>query len=573
MSAHTVKFYDVTCREGPQTPYVTLSVDDKLKIIGLIREAGGDEAEIGWVGANPTDDNLAARLSQDSEEKSVYTFCRTVLAGKAVDDDKLLQIALGFQDRACYFGKGWDYQVENILGTTLDENLRMISETVQEAVNRGQRVVFDIEHFFDGYKENPNYALACVRAAHEAGASRIALCDTRGVTPPDEVYSIVKATVAAFPDAEFDMHAHNDLGCAVANSYLAVLAGCKNVHTVLGYGIGERAGNACLFPLAVMLAQKGYDTGISDDQRAQFGRIYNDVNKLLGCTPCPHDPVVGERVFWHTSGPHQAAVLRDPRSYEGFSPDSVGNKRYLPPSNQMGKHLAESILRETELLTENEEEKLQQAAVALAAFAKEEERKGYSFAEAPENLWLHAKQLIRPEDHPFTCKSFKATSAHNEKGHISKAEVEVELKGKSVRETAVSTEGPVDALNLALHAALEPVFPELRNRTLKTFTVKNIDFHEGTKSSTRVIVEMTQENGTTRTWKTMGVSTNVLSASVEALSKAYTYYLWFVCKHKLKDSLEDTFAAMPSKSVQHEKGSAQPKRISSGQRLKEPANG
>ncbi len=532
MSAHPddnkVVLYDVTLRDGAQTPGVAMSLDDKKTIIGWLRELGLAHIEAGWPGTNPVDDELYENLPA-FDDVHYYAFGMTHRKNVSAKEDGLLQGVIKSPANVCLFGKCWD--VEKSLGVSPEQNCELIRSSVAEAVRQGKEAVFDAEHFFDGYKENPEQAFKYLEAAVNGGASWLVLCETRGAATPDEVAKAARAVKEKFPDVKLGIHAHNDFGMANANSLAAVQAGCRMVQGTL-CGLGERAGNADLLQLIPLLRLKGYDVGVTDEQQKKITPFAKKLAERLSFSIDPTTPVYGEDAYCHQGGVHS----KTPELYEAITPESVGNERRTPLSSQTGRENVIRLLRKAELLNGMDEKQVKDVAGKVLKYIKEKAAKGYDFKNAVANVLLHAKKVIHPQPAPFEVLGFSVGVETNKNLDLSTAKINVRVKGKTVSAEATSEKGPVNALDKALHTALEPYFPELKNRTLDKFDVKSTDRHEGTESKIRVWVEMSSadSDGDAKSWQTMGVSENILKASLEALVKGYQYYLCMVCDPRLK---------------------------------------
>ena len=337
MSDNRIWLFDTTLRDGGQTRGVDFSKADKIAISAALDEIGIDYIEGGWPGANPTDDAFFGDPPKTAKARMV-AFGMTRRGGRSTANDPGLNAVLDADVPAtCLVGKTWDFHVETAINTTLEENLEMIRQSVAAAAERGRESMFDCEHFFDGYKNNPDYALDCVRAAHEGGASWVVLCDTNGGALPNEVFEIVSAVHAALPEVRLGIHCHNDAGVAVANSLAAIRAGARQVQGTIN-GLGERCGNADLITLIPTLVLKlGYETGISEASLPKLMGLSRMLDDRLNRPPYAQAPYVGEAAFAHKGGLHASAAQKDPRTYEHVPPEKVGNSRQYLVSDQAGK--------------------------------------------------------------------------------------------------------------------------------------------------------------------------------------------------------------------------------------------
>ncbi len=524
MPAHDDKrkvcFYDTTLRDGAQMHGVNLSLLDKTTIAGWIDEIGIPYIEGGWPGAT---DTALFEMPLDMQAKLVAFGMTRQAKYRTAQEDPGLQTVLGAAQDVCLYGKCWDEHVIKSLEVSPDENLELVSSSFAEGRRLGKAMIFDAEHFFDGYKANRAYAIDCLHAADDEGASWLVLCDTRGAAMPEEVHRIVKKVKSGFPKARLGIHAHNDFGCAVANSRMAVLAGASMVQGTL-YGIGERAGNADLFTLIPMLGE-AYDTGISKQQVSKLTGIGNSLCELLDIQADPRKPVVGERAFCHEAGTHQ----KTPQHYELFPAETVGNERTMPVSNQTGSHNVVRLLRGGGYARDKNDPQVRH----IVSLVKQKEREGYAFELAPGSFWLLAKSVLDPEPLPFSLIDYEVLAKARFSGRgkdMMKANVTVCAEGKTVTETAAGN-GPVNALDIALHKALDPHFPEAGKARLSKYLVRSLDAANGTEARIRVCVEMTCPE-TDKAWRTMGVSTDLLKASMEALCHGLEYQHFFVNKRR-----------------------------------------
>ena len=519
-----VFLYDTTLRDGAQTRGVDFSVKDKATIAGWLDELGIDYIEGGWPGANPTDDAFfAAPPSLNHARLAAFGMTRKPKNDAA--DDAGLQAVLGASAPAvCLVGKTWDFHVTEALGVTLEENLDLIATSLAEAVRQGKEVLFDAEHFFDGTKANPAYALACLKAALESGARWLVLCDTNGGTLPHEVESIVRAIAAVLPADRLGFHGHNDTGNAVANSLAAVRAGCRMVQGTLN-GLGERCGNADLITLIPTLMKKmGFDVGISDQALRDLTHLSRAFYALLDRDPAASAPYVGAAAFAHKGGLHASAVAKSPCLYEHIDPAVVGNSREILMSNQAGQANVRAQLQALNIDVANDDPHLP----ALLASVKQREHEGYAYDRAAGSFAVLALRQLGRLIEPFVLKDFAAQEQGNfNNGGVfqmnSKAKVTLKI---GVFETVSEAEGngPVNALDGALRKALLTHFPELASVTLTDYHVRILDTGAATGAKTRVLLE--SEDSTSKTsWMTVGVSTDVIAASLQALLDSYVFRL------------------------------------------------
>jgi 2-isopropylmalate synthase len=524
MSGERIYLYDTTLRDGAQTQGVDFGVPDKLAIARELDLLGVDYVEGGWPGANPTDDAFFAKLPKLGHAK-ITAFGMTRRAGRSAANDPGLAALLGSTARvACLVGKTWDFHAKVALGVSLDENLAMISDSVKLAAEKLDEVVFDAEHFFDGYKANPDFARACIKAAAEAGARWIVLCDTNGGTLPHEVERIVGEAATIVPGERLGIHAHNDTENAVANSLAAVRAGARQVQGTLN-GLGERCGNANLVTLIpTLMVKMGFATGVSEEGMTRLTHVSRFLDERLNRAPDRHAAYVGESAFAHKGGLHVSAVEKDPRSYEHIEPERVGNARRILVSDQAGRSNILARLREIGVEIDAKHPKLD----ALLDEVKAREFEGYAYDGAEASFELLAQRMLGSVPEYFRVERFRIMDERrwNAKGElvtVSEATVSGNVDGTSFLEVAESHDGPVNALDTALRKALISAYPELGNIHLTDYKVRILTPQAGTRAVTRVMIE-SAENGTT--WSTVGVSSDIINASFNALHDSLTFKLW-----------------------------------------------
>ncbi|GAB4173117.1 MAG: citramalate synthase [Thalassobaculales bacterium] len=521
--AERIYLYDSTLRDGGQTQGVDFSVADKQAIARALDRLGVDYVEGGWPGANPTDDRFFAEAPRLARAR-LSAFGMTRRAGRSAANDPGLTAVLGAgAPVACLVGKTWDFHARAALGVELDENLAMIAESVAHAATRADEVVFDAEHFFDGYKANPDFALACLRAAHQAGARWIVLCDTNGGTLPHEVEAIVAAVAAVIPGGQLGIHCHDDTGNAVANSLAAVRAGVRQVQGTLN-GLGERCGNADLVTLIPTLMLKmGYETGIAAADLAHLREVSRLLDERLNRVPRRQAPYVGDSAFAHKGGLHVSAIEKDPRTYEHIDPALVGNARHVVVSDQAGRSNILARFREIGLAVDAADPKVGR----LLETVKEREFDGYAYDGAEASFELLARRALGEVPEYFRIQRFRVMDErrYNAVGQLvteSEATVTVEVGREMHHEVAVGN-GPVNAFDTALRKALVAAYPGLRGLSLVDFKVRILTPKAGTAAVTRVMIESEGPDG--QRWTTIGVSPNILDASVDALFDSVVYCL------------------------------------------------
>ncbi|TVR80201.1 MAG: citramalate synthase [Rhodospirillales bacterium] len=524
MTDNRVYLYDCTLRDGAQTQGVDFSAADKTAIAIELDSLGIDYVEGGWPGANPTDDAFFA-AAPTLHRARLSAFGMTRRPGRSVENDPGLAAVLGSgAPVACLVGKSWDFQVRVALDAEPAENLAMISESITHARKRVSEVMFDAEHFFDGYKDNPDYAIACVTAAAEAGARWIVLCDTNGGTLPHEVEAIVADVARHVPGERLGIHCHDDTGNAVANSLSAVRAGVRQVQGTLN-GLGERCGNANLISILPSLALKmGFETGVSANDLTRLTRVSRLLDERLNRAPNRSAPYVGDSAFAHKGGLHVSAVERDPRCYEHIVPDLVGNHRHIVVSDQAGRSNILARFRDIGLRIDPGDPKVAQ----LVDTVKSREFDGYAYDGAEASFELLARQALDGVPEYFRCQSFRVIderrwNARGELITLSEATVKLEVNGRSYM-TVEEGNGPVNALDAALRKVLIPVYPQLQNIRLVDYKVRILTPGDGTRAVTRVLIESAADHG--ERWTTVGVSTNIIDASYQALSDSIVYKLY-----------------------------------------------
>ncbi|MEC8675075.1 MAG: citramalate synthase [Pseudomonadota bacterium] len=526
MAGDRVYLFDTTLRDGGQTRGVDYTVADKQAIARALDEIGVDYIEGGWPGANPTDDLFFAAPPALTRAKLV-AFGMTRRPGRSADNDPGLAAILNVGTPAtCLVGKTWDFHVDVALEIDHDENLAMIADSIAAAAAKGLEPMFDCEHFFDGYKANPGFALACAKAAAEAGARWVVLCDTNGGTLPHEVSEIVTAVTAVVPGARLGVHCHNDTENAVANSLAAVRAGCRQVQGTIN-GLGERCGNANLISLIPSLTLKmGLNTGIDADGLTALTRLSRLLDQRLDRVPNSHAAYVGAAAFAHKGGLHVSAVQKDPRTYEHIPPEAVGNRRYIVVSDQAGKSNILARLAELGIDVDKNDPQVGR----LVEEIKTLEAHGYAFDEAEASFELMARGFLGQVPAFFEIERFRVMDERrfNARGQVvveSEATALVRIGGQRRHEVAVGN-GPVNALDTALRKALEPLYPSLDGLRLLDYKVRILPPSadgDGTDAVTRVMIESGAAAG--QVWRTLGVSANIIDASVRALADSLTYKL------------------------------------------------
>ena len=516
MTKRRISLFDTTLRDGQQTPGVTFSLEDKLAIIEMLNRLGVDYIEGGYPGGNPTDNAL---FGETRPSKATFTaFGMTKRAGRSVSNDPGLQTLLQAKAKAiCFVAKSWDYHVRVALGCTNEENLESISESVAAAKAAGREVLVDCEHFFDGYKANPAYATACAKAAYDAGARWVVLCDTNGGTMPSEVFAIVSTLTKVIPGSHLGIHAHNDTEQAVANSLAAVEAGVCQIQGTLN-GIGERCGNANLISLIGTLGLKPhyaarFETGAHLLELTSTSRAFDE---LLNRAPFAQAPYVGKSAFATKAGIHASALVKEPETYEHVKPESVGNMRRILVSDQAGKSNLLVELERIGLKVEKNDTRLDH----LLREVKERENQGYAYDGADASFELLARRTMGSVPHYFDVLSFQVNVGQHEGVMFSEAHVKVKV-GEDVLISAGEGNGPVSALDVALRKDLGKYQRYIENMELVDYKVRILN--GGTSATTRVMIESRDSKG--ERWFTVGVSPNIVEASFQALLDAINFKL------------------------------------------------
>ena len=524
--------YDTTLRDGQQTQGVQFSTPEKHQIAAMLDQLGVDYIEGGWPGANPTDSGF---FDEKPQMNATFTaFGMTKRAGRSAANDDVLAAVLNAQTPAvCLVGKTHDFHVTTALGITLDENADNIAASIAHLVAEGREALFDAEHFFDGYKANPEYALHCLRAAYDNGARWVVLCDTNGGTLPDEIARIVGEVIAAGLSGDrLGIHTHNDTETAVAGSLAAVMAGVRQIQGTLN-GLGERCGNANLTTLIPTLLLKEpyasrFDTGITLDALRGLTQVSRKLDDILNRVPMRQAPFVGASAFAHKAGLHASAILKDPTTYEHIDPALVGNARIIPMSNQAGQSNLRRRLAEAGL----EVAAGDPALARILDLIKEREGQGYTYDTAQASFELLARRELGLCPEFFEVKRYRVgierrKNKRNQMISLSEAVVVIKMDGEKRMSVSDSIDecgsdrGPVNALAKALAKDLGPYQAAIDDMHLVDFKVRITQ--GGTEAVTRVIID--SEDGQGRRWSTVGVSPNIVDASFEALLDAINWKL------------------------------------------------
>ncbi|RKN85038.1 citramalate synthase [Paenibacillus ginsengarvi] len=516
--ATPVTIFDTTLRDGTQGEGISLSVEDKLKIAQKLDHLGVHYIEGGWPGSNGKDIEFFHRSKElNLSQAKITAFGSTRRKdSNAETDPNLNRLIESGVSVATIFGKSWDFHVHTAIQTTLDENLNMIYDSVRYLKSRGLEVIYDAEHFFDGYKNNPEYALSTIKKAEEAGADWIVLCDTNGGSLPGEVTEIV-GLVCSTLKTRVGIHAHNDCELGVANSLAAVQAGARQVQGTLN-GLGERCGNANLCSVIPNLQLKLNYSCISDEQLQSLTSVARYVSEIANMNMPVNQPYVGAAAFAHKGGIHVSAIMRHAKTYEHIVPELVGNKQRILVSELAGQSNVLAKAQEMNLDMNNETTQTKQIIEKI----KELEHQGYSFEGADASLELLLRRAFGDIPDMFTVDSFKLIVGKNGGASISsEAIVKLQVNGESVY-MAAEGNGPVNALDNALRKALVQYYPDIEQMHLSDYKVRVINEKDATAAKVRVLIESTDFDNT---WSTVGVSENVIEASWEALVDSIRYAL------------------------------------------------
>src|SRR5580658_2630607 len=522
MSRERLYLFDTTLRDGAQTNGVDFTLADKLTIARMLDELGVDYVEAGYPGANPIDTAFFAE--KRPARAKITAFGMTRRPGRSASNDPGLAALLAAEaDAICFVAKTWDHHVRVALETTEEENLASIRDSMRAAKATGREVLLDCEHFFDGYKANPGYALACAKAAYDEGARWVVLCDTNGGTLPHEVEKIVGAVCKDIPGDHVGIHAHNDTEQAVANSFAALRAGARQIQGTLN-GLGERCGNANLvsiIPTLKLEFSQKFEIGVSDAALGHVARVSHALDDLLNRASDRHAPYVGESAFATKAGIHASAILKEPKTYEHVAPECVGNKRRLLVSDQSGRSNLLAELERIGLSVDKDDPRLSR----LLEEVKEREAIGYAYEAADASFELLARRLLDKVPRYFDVEKFdvnveRRLNAKGERVTVSQAVVKVRV-GDEMLISAAEGIGPVNALDLALRKDLGKYQSYITGLELTDYRVRILN--AGTEAVTRVLIESADESG--EHWTTIGVSPNIIDASFQALMDSIVYKL------------------------------------------------
>ena len=528
MGKSYIHLFDTTLRDGAQTQGIDFSLSDKQRMSAMLDDLGLDYIEGGWPGANPTDEAFFAEKPRFETSEFVAFGMTRRLGRSATNDTRLSPILNAQADAGCLVGKAWDYQVEVALGIEQRENLAMIGDSVHAVKQALGQAFYDAEHFFDGYKTNPDYALACLGAAYEAGARWLVLCDTNGGTLPNEIAQIVTDVVKTFPGDNLGVHLHNDTGQAIAGSVAAIRAGARQIQGTLN-GVGERCGNTNLCTLIANLRLKSvladdFDIGIPLENLTKLTKISRTMDELLGRMPARQAPYVGTAAFAHKGGLHASAVAKDPQTYEHVDPSTVGNVRQIVVSDQSGRANIVAHLHDLGLQFEADDTRI---PALLRAVKTLEAEKGLTFDGADASFEIFVRRFLGEALSFYTLDRFRVIderrwNARREIVTESVAMVQLVVRDQEYLEAAKG-HGPVDALFTAMRQSLSTAYPQINELRLVDYRVRILDSGAGTAAVTRVLIENADKSG--RRWTTVGVSENIIDASYSALDDAVTWLL------------------------------------------------
>jgi 2-isopropylmalate synthase len=517
-SPQRIALYDTTLRDGNQAIGIGLSLKDKLQIARKLAELGMDYIEGGWpTPTNTIDTEFFQQATRSPYRDKIAVFGSTRRKGERCEQDPLIQALVASQARvATIFGKSWDLHVEQVITTTLSENLDMISETVSFLKRHFDEVIYDAEHFFDGYRANPEYALKTLAAAAQAGADCLVLCDTNGGMLPDsftQIYQAVKSSITT----PLGVHLHNDSGCAAANSFIAALEGTAQIQGTIN-GLGERCGNANLCTIIPGLQLKRGFQLLSDEQLRQLTSISIYISEIANIQHDIRQPYVGMSAFSHKAGTHADGVRKVRASFEHVPPESIGNTRHFVVSDQAGSSTIVERIHDIQPGLDKKDPRVRQVLSTI----QQREAEGYQYEAADGSFELMVRQQLGQFDEPFSLGGFRVIEEKREDGQLfSEATIKIREAAVTVH-TAADGDGPVNALDNAIRKALAEFFPALKVVHLEDFKVRVLSGHDGTAAKVRVLITSSDLQ---HTWTTIGVSSNIIEASWIALTDSLKYKL------------------------------------------------
>jgi 2-isopropylmalate synthase len=509
----SIKLFDTTLRDGTQREGVSLTTEDKIRIARELDSLGLHYVEAGFPASNPKDLEFFEKVDAvELANTRLVAFTRARRPGGNAEEDPAVTLLPHLSAPvACLVAKSWKMHVEKVLRTTVEENIRSVSDTVAYLANAGKEVLFDAEHYFDGFRDDPDHALSVLRAATEAGASTLVLCDTNGGTLPTELKAIVGRTVREFPDVEIGIHTHNDAGCGVANALAAVEAGATHVQGTMN-GVGERTGNCDLVTTIANLELKMGLEVLGEERLKRLTEVSNYVSELMNLTPDTHRPYVGRSAFSHKGGLHVDGISKDPATYEHVPPEAVGNVRRMPVGELSGKNSIRAKAEELGLEAGD--------ITGVLTAIKQREYEGYHYEAADASLALLIGRTTGDAKPLFELETFRIISEKRAGGETTtEATIKLLVKGQRVISTAEGN-GPVNALDRALRQAIGPHYPELQEIHLSNYKVRILDEHRATAATTRVLIDSTDGK---RVWGAVGVGENIIEASWQALVDGLEY--------------------------------------------------
>ena len=519
-----IQIYDTTLRDGAQMEGISLSVDDKLKITKLLDELGVDFIEGGWPGSNPKDVEYFKKVNElNLKNAKIVAFGSTRRANSKVQSDVILNALLQAKtDYITIVGKSWDMHVDIALGVSKEENLKMIEESIEFLKLNNKKVFFDAEHFFDGFKSNPEYALSVIKCASNAGADAVILCDTNGGSLTEEIKkAVIKAKETIGDKTIVGIHVHNDCELAVSNSICAYETGARQIQGTIN-GIGERCGNANLTSIIANLELKYKEKVLPKNNLSELTKISRQITDILNLNPNDHQPYVGFCAFAHKGGLHASAVKKDTKTYEHVNPEDVGNTNRIIISEQSG---ISNILAIAEKCQIDLGKEPKDTAKELLAKVKELEHKGYQFEGAGASFVLLLLELLNQRPKFFELIDYRINSSSKQ---LAEATVRIKVKGEVIHTASLGV-GPGNALDNALRKALNHYYPGLKEFKLVDFKVRILDGHDGSAAKTRVHVESSDGNVN---WDTVGVSANIIEATWLAITDSIEYGLWMKSKQQ-----------------------------------------
>ena len=509
----SIKLFDTTLRDGTQREGVSLTTDDKIRIARELDTLGLHYIEAGFPASNPKDLEFFENFdAAELENARLVAFTRARRPGGSAEDDPAVTLLPRLSAPvACIVAKSWKLHIEKVLRAAIEENLASVRDTVGYLKAAGKEVIFDAEHYFDGFRDDPEYALSVLRTATEAGATTLVLCDTNGGTLPTELKAVVGRTVREFPEVEIGIHTHNDAGCGVANALAAVEAGATHVQGTVN-GVGERCGNCDLVTTMANLQLKMGLKILDDERLRRLTEVSNYVSELMNLTPDSHRPYVGHSAFAHKGGLHMDGILKDPATYEHVPPEQVGNVRRTPVGELSGKNSIRAKAEELGLYAVD--------IAAILSAIKQREYEGYHYEAADASLALLIGRTTGDTKPLFELETFRIISEKRADGQTNtEATVKLLVKGQRVISTAEGN-GPVNALDRALRQAIGPHYPELKEIHLSNYKVRILDEHRATAATTRVLIDSTDGK---HVWGAVGVGENIIEASWQALVDGLEY--------------------------------------------------